>query len=99
MTKANFIRVKNASDLARVLDLDAADARCIEVRALLLARIVSEVARLGLTHAAAAQRCGTSRTRMTGILNGNIRGSSTDLLLRIASRLGLHAKLTFARAA
>jgi predicted XRE-type DNA-binding protein len=99
MTRVRPIVSRSAQDVAKLLDLDDADARCIEVRAQLLARIVQEIERQGLTHAVAAQRCATSRSRMTAILNGNIRGSSTDLLLRIASRLGLQARITFARAA
>jgi predicted XRE-type DNA-binding protein len=99
MTKVRPIVTRSAKDLAKFLDLDEADAHCIEVRAQLLARITQEVTRQKLTHAVAAQRCGTSRSRMTAILNGNIRGSSTDLMLRIAGRLGLHARITLARVA
>jgi predicted XRE-type DNA-binding protein len=99
MKKVIPLIARSASDLAKLLDLDDADAHCIEVRAQLLARITQEVSRQKLTHAAAAKRCATSRSRMTAILNGNIRGSSTDLMLRIASRLGLQARIVFARAA
>jgi hypothetical protein len=52
-----------------------------------------------LTHAQAAELAGTSRSRMTAILNGNVLDVSTDLLLRILAALGLRAKVTFSRAA
>jgi predicted XRE-type DNA-binding protein len=99
MTKVRPIVTRSAEELASLLGLNDEDARWMQVRAQLLARIVQEVRALDLTHAAAAERCSTSRSRLTAILNGNIKGVSTDLLLRIAGRLGLQTRISFARAA
>ena len=99
MTKARTATTRTIGDLATLLDLDASEARYIEVRVQLLNRIIGEVRRRNLTHAEAADLAGTSRTRMTAILNGNLRGISTDLLLRILTSLGLRARITFARVA
>jgi predicted XRE-type DNA-binding protein len=99
MSRMKPIVTRTAAELADLLNLDTTEARYIEVRAQLLSRIIKEVKLQDLTHAAAAQRTRTSRTRMTAILNGNLKGVSTDLLLRIVSGLGLQARITFAKAA
>lgn len=90
---------KNARQLADILDLSAADVRAMEFQLELAARIIQEVDRRGLTHAQAAQLSGTSRSRMTAILNGNVIDVSTDLLLRILASLGIQAKARFSPAA
>jgi predicted XRE-type DNA-binding protein len=46
-----------------------------------------------------AKLAGTSRSRMTAILNGGLVDISTDLLLRILASLGVRVKPTFSRAA
>jgi transcriptional regulator with XRE-family HTH domain len=69
------------------------------MRSRLLARIVKEAKRRGLTHAELALAARTSRSRVTAILGGNLKGVSTDLLLRIAGTLGLQPRLTLQRAA
>jgi predicted XRE-type DNA-binding protein len=71
----------------------------MELRVALLKKIVSETERQGLTHAQAAERTGTSRSRMTSILNGAIQDVSTDLLLRVLAALGIRARVTFGKAA
>jgi hypothetical protein len=43
-----------------------------------------------------AALAGTSRTRITALLNRNTKDISTDLMLRV---LGVSAKITFGRAA
>ena len=98
MTRPRIV-VRTPDDLAHTLGLDAVDAMRVEWRVRLLACIVREVRRRNLTHAEAADLAGTSRTRMTAILNGNLRGISTDLLLRILTSLGLRARITFAHVA
>ncbi len=90
---------RTAADLAEALGLTPADAAAIELRVAMLRRISTEVRRQGLTHAGAAARCGTSRSRMTAILNGAIDGVSTDLLLRVLASLGVRARVSFTRAA
>lgn len=55
-----------------------------------LTRIIREG---NLTHAAIANRSGTSRTRVTAIANGNTQGMSIDLLIRVLSATGHRAEL------
>jgi len=52
-----------------------------------------------MTHSALARVARTSRPRVTAILNGNLEGVSTDLLLRILAALGTQVQLRFRRAA
>jgi plasmid maintenance system antidote protein VapI len=53
----------------------------------------------GLTHAQVVTLAGTSRTRITALLNRNTKDISTDLMLRVLGALGVSAKITFGRAA
>ncbi len=93
------ITVRNARELAEALGLTPAEAVEMEVRSTLNDKIIDVVGRLGLTHAQVAKLCGTSRTRITAIINRNTQDVSTDLLLRILAQLGYRAKITFSRAA
>jgi len=86
MKKSKLTIARDARQLAEALGLTRADAVEIEVR-------------LALTHAQVAKLCGTSRTRITAIMNRNMQGVSIDLLLRILARLGYRAKISFSKAA
>ena len=99
MSGVKPIVTRTTSQLADVLGLNAAEARYIEVRTRLLSAIIREVERQKLTHAVAAGLTRTSRTRMTAILGGNLKGVSTDLLLRVAASLGLRPRISLSRAA
>jgi predicted XRE-type DNA-binding protein len=99
MKKTKPVIARNARELAAALGLTPADAMEMEVRSALNDKIVEAVARLGLTHAQVAKLCGTSRTRITAIMNRNTQGVSVDLLLRILARLGYRAKISFLKAA
>ena len=90
---------RDARQLAAALGLTPADAVEMEVRSSLNDKIVNVVRRLALTHAQVATLCGTSRTRITAIMNRNTQDVSTDLLLRILARLGYRAKISFSKAA
>ncbi|MDH4186447.1 MAG: helix-turn-helix domain-containing protein, partial [Nitrospira sp.] len=46
-----------------------------------------------LTHAAIAKQAGTSRTRVTAIANGNTRGVSTDVLIRVLAAIGYRVEM------
>ncbi len=93
------VKARNGRDLARLLELSEEDSAAIELRVALLKKIISEIKKQDLTHAEAALRTGTSRSRMTSILNGAIHDVSTDLLLRILAALGIRARVSFAKAA
>jgi len=99
MKKTNAIVTRNAAELAKTLGLTAADGAEIELRSDLNTKIAQVVARKGLTHAEVARLAGTSRTRVTAILNRNTKDVSTDLLLRVLYALGYRAKIRFSRAA
>lgn len=92
-------KARSGRELSRLLDLPDEDAAALELRVALVRKIIDEVERQSLTHAQAAQRTGTSRSRMTSILNGGIQDVSTDLLLRILAALGVRAKVSFSKAA
>jgi predicted XRE-type DNA-binding protein len=98
-TKQKWVVARTAEELAEVLDLDPAEVAVWDVRIQLANRIAQEVARRKLTHAQAAKLAGTSRSRMTTIVNGGLVDISTDLLLRILASLGVRVKPTFSRAA
>lgn len=99
MKKTKAIVAKDAFELAQVLGLSSADGFEIKMRSDLNDKIISVVEKKGLTHAQVAKLAGTSRTRITAIMNRNTTGISTDLMLRIIASLGVQAKIIFQRAA
>lgn len=99
MTKSKVTVAHTAEHLAKALGLTPADGAEIELRSALNSKIVEAVHRKGLTHAQVARLAGTSRTRVTAIMNRNTRKVSTDLLLRVLYALGYTAKITFKTAA
>ena len=90
---------RNSRDLAKVLGLSDSDRVAMDVQLALVGQIGSEVLRQGITHTALARLAMSSRPRITAILNGNLEGVSTDLLLRILAALGVRVELKFRRAA
>lgn len=99
MKKPKVVVTRTAGELARALGLTPADGAEIELRSDLNSKIVAVVQRKGLTHAQVARLAGTSRTRVTAIMNRNTKDISTDLLLRILYALGYTAKIKFQPAA
>jgi predicted XRE-type DNA-binding protein len=97
VNSANTLVARNLPELARILNLSPAQAAEIEVRSELCDKLISVAHREGLTHARIAQLAGTSRTRVTAILNRNLQGISTDLLLRILGSLGYRARITLSK--
>jgi predicted XRE-type DNA-binding protein len=71
----------------------------MEIQFELAEQIGVEVRNAGVTHTQLARLAGASRPRVTAILNGNLDGVSTDLLLRILAALGVRVRLRFHRAA
>jgi predicted XRE-type DNA-binding protein len=99
MRKRKNVSARSTRELADMLDLSDADRVALEVQLELTERIALEVRRLGITHANLARLAGTSRPRVTAILNGNLKGVSTDLLLRLLAALNVRVELRFRRAA
>jgi predicted XRE-type DNA-binding protein len=98
MKKTKITETKTSEELAKFLGLSPADGAEIELRSKLNNKIISVVKAKGLTHAQVAKLAGTSRTRITAVLNRNTIDISTDLMLRILGSLGYKARITFAKA-
>ena len=97
--KAKAVVARTAGELAEVLGLEHADGIEIAVRSALNTKIIQVLQKRGLTHAQVAKMAGTSRTRITSLINRNTKDISTDLMLRVLGALGVSAKITFGRAA
>ncbi len=98
MPKTKPITARTPESLARTLGLSPAEAHEWQVQHALLKRLRQIVRAEALTHAEVASRGGSSRTRITAILNGNLDNVSTDLLIRLLSGLGYRVKVTVSRA-
>src|ERR1700687_3369411 len=99
MNKKKRVVTRTARELAKALGLTPADGAEIELRSDLNTKIVEEMKRRRLTHAEVSKLAGTSRTRVTAIVNRNTKDISTDLLLRVLYALGWTARVKFRRAA
>jgi predicted XRE-type DNA-binding protein len=97
MKRRKITVTRTAAELADTLGLSARDAIEFEVHAELNDQIIRIVDRLGLTHAQVAKAAGTSRSRITAILNRNTHEVSTDLMLRILAALGYRARIIVSR--
>jgi hypothetical protein len=63
----------------------------------LLKRLKEITRKQRITHAEIAKRAGTSRTRVTAILNDDLVHVSSDLLIRILASLGYRVKVSVVR--
>jgi predicted XRE-type DNA-binding protein len=99
MRKVRPVVAKTPEALAEVLGLSAAEAKEWQVQRALLQRLKEIVRKEGITHAVLARRAGTSRTRVTAILNGRVEDVSSDLLIRILGSLGYRVTVSVKRAA
>lgn len=97
--KAKAVVARTPGELAEILGLERADGIEIAVRSALNTKIIEVIEKRRLTHAQVANLAGTSRTRVTAIINRNTKDVSTDLMLRVLGALGVSAKITFGRAA
>ena len=99
MSKLRPVVAKTPEALARVLGLSAAEAREWQVQYALLRRLKEIVRKERITHAEIAKRSGTSRSRVTAILNDKIDDVSTDLMIRILGSIGYRVTVSVRRAA
>ena len=83
--------------LAEALGLPRAEAEEWQFQHVLLGRLKEIARRDNLTHLEIARRSGTSRTRVTSILNDDLQHVSTDLLIRILASLGYRVKVSVVR--
>jgi predicted XRE-type DNA-binding protein len=97
MSKVKLIVAKTPEELASNLGLSRVAAKEWQVQHLLLKRLKEIAGRQGITHAEIAKRAGTSRTRVTAILNDDLDHVSSDLLIRIIASLGYRVKVSVVR--
>jgi len=77
------IAAETLETLARTLGLSGAEAQEWQVQHALMKRLRQIVVDKGRTHAEVARMGGSSRTRVTAILGGNLDHVSSDLLIRL----------------
>ena len=99
MKKSKAYIAKNALEIAEILGLSRADGIEIAVKTELNSKIIEVVKKKGLTHVQVANLAGTSRTRITALLNRNTKDISTDLMLRVLGSLGYKTEQKFSKAA
>ena len=95
--KTRTVTAKTPETLARTLGLSGIEAQEWQVQHALLKRLRQIVVEEGLTHAEVARRGGSSRTRVTSILNGNLDNVSSDLLIRLLAALGFQVRVSVSR--
>jgi len=69
------------------------------LKAQLIAAIVNEVRRRGITHSEVAVQSGLPRSAVTGILSGSLQKVTIDRVLRLLEAVGLEASVRVRRAA
>jgi len=94
MHKVKPVIARTPEELAGALGLPRAAAKEWQVQHTLLNRLKEVVRRNRMTHAEIAKRAGTSRTRVTAILNDDLEHVSSDLLIRILASLGYRVKVS-----
>jgi predicted XRE-type DNA-binding protein len=97
MRKLKPIVANTPEELAGALGLSGADAKEWQVQHMLLKRLKEIAQSQSITHAEIAKRAGTSRTRVTAILNNDLEHVSSDLLIRILGSLGYRVKVSVVR--
>ena len=97
MPRLKPVIASTPEELAKTLGLSAVEAEEWKVQYVLLKHLKEAVRKLRVTHAEIARRAGTSRTRVTAILNDDLDHVSTDLLIRILGSLGYHVKVSVVR--
>ena len=97
MPKVKPIVASTPEALASNLGLSSAPAKEWHVQHHLLKRLKEIAQREKVTHAEIAKRAGTSRTRVTAILNDDLEHVSSDLLIRIIASLGYRVKISVVR--
>ncbi len=92
-------RRTTATGLARQLAIPKRRGLEAIVKARLIAAIVQEIGRRGLTHAELAARSRLPRSAVTGILSGSLQKVTIDRVLRLLEAAGLEADIKVRRAA
>ena len=78
------------------LGFDEAEARVLEMRADLMAALREHIQKRGWTQSEAAKRLSVTQPRISALMKGAWRDFSADMLLVLATRLGLRPTLKLA---
>ena len=95
--KIKTVTARTPEALAHTLGLSAVESQEWQVQHALLKGLRRIVRDEALTHADVAKRAGSSRTRVTAILNGNLDNVSSDLLIRLLGALGCRVRVSVSR--
>ena len=93
------MRKTSPAHLAQQLSIPKSRGLEAVLKAQLIAAIVREIGRRGLTHQTLAERSGLPRSAVTGILSGSLQKVTIDRVLRLLEAAGLEAKVRVRRAA
>lgn len=96
MTDKTLIQ-RGSSNVFDDLGFDVAEARNLQMRAVLMGAIADWFAAAGLTQQAAAKRLGVTQPRFNAVLKGEIGACSLDWLVNVAAAAGLPVKLSVGR--
>lgn len=88
MGKLNVVTAKNPKELFEAIGLTEYEAADAVFRAKLNSDISGLFSKSKLTHEALAKKVGTSRTRITALLNRSRSDISTDFMLKVLAALG-----------
>jgi len=97
MPRVKPIVATTPEDLTRAMGLSPGEGEEWQVQHALLRRLKEIARKHKFTHAEMARRSGTSRTRVTAILNDDLEHVSTDLLIRILVGLGYRVRVSVVR--
>ena len=93
----NDTRITNSSGNVFVdLGFDAAEASVMALRVELMVQLREQLQKQGLTQAQAAKQLGVTQPRVSALLKGVWKDFSVDMLLTLASRLGMQPRLSLA---
>ena len=99
MAQVKPVRAHTVAEIAKALGLTPAEGAEMAFRTELNSQIIKIIKRKKITHAQLAKLTGSSKTRMTALLNRNISDISTDLMLRVLSVLGYKTSLKITKVA
>ncbi len=93
----NDTRLTNSSGNVFVdLGFDTAEASVMALRVELMVHLREQLQKQGLTQAQAAKQLGVTQPRVAALLKGVWKDFSVDMLLTLASRLGMQPRLSLA---
>jgi predicted XRE-type DNA-binding protein len=87
---------KSSGNVFVDLGFDAAEASVMALRVELMVQLRDQLHKQGLTQAQAAKQLGVTQPRVSALLKGVWKDFSVDMLLTLASRLGMQPRLMLA---